>query len=110
MNQLDAQIKLVEMWKVLNLEDYPLKIEQQSTSNQGVSTRAASRGKPREIGMSTLTQNTCIEWMIEWMNDMFILFITCTIMIEKQFDDKALDRQRISLGVLVVAFLVRRRA
>ena len=29
-NQLNAQIKLLELWKALNIKDYPLKIEQQS--------------------------------------------------------------------------------
>ena len=56
------------MLKALNIKDYPLKIEQQSTSNQGVSTRAAIRGQPCEIGNSTLTQNTCISDAIRLWN------------------------------------------
>ena len=41
-NQLNAQMKLVEIWKALNVGDYPLKIERQSTQTNGVSTRADS--------------------------------------------------------------------
>ena len=56
------------MWKALSIEDYPLKIEQQNTCDRNVSTRAASRGRPCEIGMSTLTQNTCISDAIRLWN------------------------------------------
>ena len=48
-NQLGAQITLLEMRKALNIEDYPLKIEQQSVRDQGVSTRAASNRRSCEI-------------------------------------------------------------
>ena len=50
-NQLNAQIKLLEIWKALNVVDHPLKIEQQSR---------ACLGRPCEIGKTTLTQNTCV--------------------------------------------------
>ena len=30
-NQLNAQVKLAEIWKALHVDDYPLKIEQQNT-------------------------------------------------------------------------------
>ena len=31
-NQLNAQVKLIEIWKGLNIADYPPKIEQQKTN------------------------------------------------------------------------------
>ena len=34
-NQTAAQIKLLEMWKAKNTEDYPLKIEFQTTAREG---------------------------------------------------------------------------
>ena len=43
---LNAQIKLLEMWKALNVEDYPLKIKQQVLNSQGAATRAALGGRP----------------------------------------------------------------
>ena len=57
-NQLNAQVKLLEIWKALNVEDYPLKIVQQSTREGGVTTRAAEKGRPVNIGKSNITQNT----------------------------------------------------
>ena len=58
-NQMNAQIKLQQMWKALNMEDYPLTINQQSVPESGVTTRASLWGKPVEIGTSNLTQSTC---------------------------------------------------
>ena len=57
-NQLNAQIKLQEVWKALNVENYPLKIAQQSINVSGVSTRADQKGGPMEIGKKLLTQKT----------------------------------------------------
>ena len=57
-NQINAQIKLQQVWKALHVENYPLNITQQSTPTIGVGTRAAQKGKPVEIGNSKLTMNT----------------------------------------------------
>ena len=57
-NQLNDQVKLLEIWKALNVADYPLKITQQQVPVNGISTRAAQKGRPIEIGKSTLTQNS----------------------------------------------------
>ena len=57
-NQLNAQVKLLETWKALFMEDYPLQIPLQSVPTQGMSTRAAIKGKPIEIGRSNATRNT----------------------------------------------------
>ena len=57
-NKLNAQIKLLEMWKAINIEDYPLNITQQAVLPGGVSTWAAQRGRPIEIGKSNLTKRT----------------------------------------------------
>ena len=59
-NQLNAQVKLLETWKALFLEDYPLQIQLQSVPTLGMSTRAATKGKPIEIGRSNLTKSTSV--------------------------------------------------
>ena len=67
-NQLNAKVKLLEVWKALNVEDYPLKVERQSTDASRVNTRADSTKKPIEIGNSLLVQKTCISDAIHLWN------------------------------------------
>ena len=67
-NQLNAQIKLVEMWKSENIADYPLKINHQSADPQKVCTRADKIERPIEVGKSDLTRNTCISDAIRLWN------------------------------------------
>ena len=38
-NQLNAQVKLTEMWKACNQPNYPLNIKQLSSTNNGPTTR-----------------------------------------------------------------------
>ena len=67
-NQLNAKIKLVEVWKALNIEDYPIKIMQQFAGNEKISTRAMTNGRLIEIGNSTLTMKTCFSDAIRLWN------------------------------------------
>ena len=67
-NQLNAQCKLLEIWKALNMEDYPLKIEQQAVNQDGVSTRADTRGRPMQIGKSNVVQRSCVSDAIRVWN------------------------------------------
>ena len=57
-NQLNAQVKLLEMWKALNVGDYPLTIKRQNVPVIGVATRASENGRPIEIGKSNTMKNT----------------------------------------------------
>jgi exonuclease III len=57
-NQLNAQIKLLEIWKAINVEGYPLKIEQQTVQAEGATTRASRRGRPISVGKSKIVQRT----------------------------------------------------
>ena len=57
-NQLNAQAKLLEVWKALNIEDYPLHIKVQAAPATEATTRASKKGRPIEIGRSSLTQNS----------------------------------------------------
>ena len=67
-NQLNAQVKLLEIWKALNLEDYPLQIKQQSAPPTGMSTRADSKGKVIEISRSNLSRNCSVSDSIRVWN------------------------------------------
>ena len=59
-NQLNAQIKLLEIWKALNQKDYPLKIVQQEVNDKGVTTRAGHESRPCKIGKLVLVQKTSV--------------------------------------------------
>ena len=50
------------------MEDYPLVIKQQKVPVIGVSTRAAEKGKPIEIGKTSVTQNSSISDSIRIWN------------------------------------------
>ena len=67
-NQLNAQIKLLEMWKTIHIEDYPLKLQQQEIREGMATTRAATKGQPCDIGRTQLTQTTCISDAIKVWN------------------------------------------
>ena len=49
-NQTNGEIKLLEIWKSLNVDEYPLQIELNSVRVNGKAARAAISGKPLEIG------------------------------------------------------------
>ena len=67
-NQLNAQVKLLEMWKVTYVEGYPLKVVHQNVKESGMSTRADIKKRPCEIGMKILTRKTCISDAIKIWN------------------------------------------
>ena len=51
-NQLNAQIKIQEIWKSLNVPDYPIKIPKQMVKENGMSTRACTNERLIEAGRS----------------------------------------------------------
>ena len=57
---LNAQIKLLEIWKALNQKDCPLKIVQQEVNDKGVTTRAGHESRPCKIGKLVLVQKTSV--------------------------------------------------
>ena len=67
-NQLNAGVKLLEMWKALNVVDYPLIIKRQENSKEGMSTRADLVGRPTAVGKSALTQRSCVSDSIQLWN------------------------------------------
>ena len=50
------------------MEDYPLKLELQKNNNQKVNTRADIKERPVEIGMTIMTQKTCVSDAIHLWN------------------------------------------
>ena len=67
-NQLNAQIKLTEMWKALNKANYPLKINKQGIKLDTTNTRANTQDRLIEIGKQTLTTKTCVSDAITLWN------------------------------------------
>ena len=67
-NQINAQAKLLEVWKALNVPKYPLKIKQQSENHERTRTRADVKKRPCEIGRTTLTKKTCVSDAIRLWN------------------------------------------
>ena len=53
-NQIAAQIKLGEMWKAANSDNYPVKMEKVKKRNQGTSTRTNKGEKFKETIRTTL--------------------------------------------------------
>ena len=77
-NQLNAQIKLLEIWKSLNIVGYPLVIRQQEIVENVATTRAAASGRPCAIGRSLLTQSTCVSDGVKVWNLAPTLIKECT--------------------------------
>ena len=67
-NQLNASVKLMMMWKALNKDNYPLTIKRQESNPNGMSTRSDSEGRPIEIGKTILVQKTSVSDAIHLWN------------------------------------------
>ena len=67
-NQINVQIKIQEIWKSLNVPDYPIQIARQTVSVDGPSTRSSHDGRLIEKGYSCLSQKTCLNDAIRLWN------------------------------------------
>ncbi len=67
-NQLNASVKLLMVWKALNMDNYPLKIDRQKSSATRRNTRADSAGKPIEVGKTLMVQKTSVSDAIRVWN------------------------------------------
>ena len=67
-NQINAKVKLQEIWKVLNIVDYPLKIKLNEAQADQVATRAMMNSTPLEMGSTTLKSKTCVSDAIKPWN------------------------------------------
>ena len=68
MSQLNASIKLCDIWKAVNVESYPTKVTKTATTSNALTTRACSSGKLKESGKTVLTQSTLINDAIKAWN------------------------------------------
>ena len=59
-NQMNAQIKLTEIWKAENTSNYPLQFKKKVTTEEGRTTRSITAGQLIESGKSNLLQSTFI--------------------------------------------------
>ena len=67
-NQLNAEIKLLDIWKAMHIENHPTKIEKMMASDRMVATRATSNGNLVEKGVTTLAKNTFLNDAIKIWN------------------------------------------
>ena len=63
-SQINAKIKLQEIWKALNIKNYPLKIPSQRASYEIINSRAMTGGRPIEVGSSCLPSKSCVRGML----------------------------------------------
>ena len=59
-NQLNAQIKIMKIWKANNIKDYHLKLNNKEIVTGNISTRACTQGRLIEPGTKPIMQKTCI--------------------------------------------------
>ena len=59
-NQMHAQIKLTEMWKIVHTDDHPIKVESRTQASGAAVTRSADTPILLEKGKSDLSQRTFI--------------------------------------------------
>ena len=57
-NQLNAQIKLFDMWKASNVVDYPTKLKKVIANDDRATTRAVTNGNLVEEGVTIASKNT----------------------------------------------------
>ena len=67
-NQMNGQIKNQEVWKALNVKNYPIQVEKQVGAEQGPTTRATTSGRLIEHGLSCLSQKSCINDAVRLWN------------------------------------------
>ena len=57
-NQLNASIKLCDVWTAINLKNYPTKVIQMTADINSTHTRSSTSGKLKESGKIVITQAT----------------------------------------------------
>ena len=67
-NQMNAQIKLLEMWKSVNIINYPIKTSPVKRNDNFVNTRAVSNGVLQEKSITNHSQRTFLNDAIHIWN------------------------------------------
>ena len=68
-NQIHGQIKLLEMWKAVNVEKNPIKVKKSTNSKDSAKTRSGGNERLVEIGKSGLCSRTFINDAIKLWNN-----------------------------------------
>ena len=76
-NQINAQIKLTEMWKAMNDIDHPFKIEKQEVNESQRMSRSVTNGVIKCIASSGLTQSTFINDGVKAWNKAPMILKNC---------------------------------
>ena len=67
-NQIMAQIKICEMWKANNIDNYPIKVETPQRNKESKVTRAITNNVLKESAKSNVTMSTFINDAIKAWN------------------------------------------
>ena len=77
-NQTHAQIKLLEMWKAINITGYPIRANN-TVRGEGIAvTRSSGTNQLQESGISVTSQKTCINHAKYIWNQAPISIKNCT--------------------------------
>ena len=87
-NQLAGQIKLLEMWKANNIEDYAIKVQKLEAAPNGRQSRGVSSGKVVEQGKSSLAINSCIGDGTRLWNRAPLSVKNCTTLLKAKIEIK----------------------
>ena len=77
-NQLNAKIKLQDIWKSLNIPSYPIEVSRQEVVPDRTNTRANHAGRLIKVGKKALTQKTCISDAMKLWNEAPLELKNCT--------------------------------
>ena len=87
---------MLEIWKAINIANYPLQIKLNSVKNLGAATRAACKGVPIEVGKTTLTQKSSVSDAIKIWNVAPSLIKDCTTVYQAK---KEIERYAMSIPI-----------
>ena len=93
-NQINAQIKIQEIWKALNIQDYPIKIEKQTVKDVGTVTRACTCGRFVIGEKSCISQKTCLNDAIRIWNQLPTNVTQCLSFNQVKIQSKLCAKQK----------------
>ena len=81
-NQINAQVKIQEIWKAINIKNYSLSVKKHSVIDSMTATRSCTSGKLIKSCKSLLTQKTCKNDVVKIWNNLPKYVQTCTTLNE----------------------------
>ena len=76
-NQMNAQIKLLDMWKASNTLNHPMKLKRIQATEERATTRAITNGDLVESGITILAKNTFMNDSIKAWNNAPLTIKAC---------------------------------